>query len=103
MGIPADRFDYILRYAFKKNNHYVSGGITQVSTQSRVEDGSDYSAPPEGYFLVNLNWGMSIRSFDLNLRVSNALNAAYRDYLNRFRYYADDQGRNISLKVLYNF
>ncbi len=103
VGIPADRFDYILRYAFKKNNHYVSGGITQVFTQSRVEDRSDYSAPPEGYFLVNLNWGMSIRSFDLNLRVSNALNAAYRDYLNRFRYYADDQGRNISLKVLYNF
>ena len=103
VGIPADRFEYLLRYAFKKNKHYVSGGITSVARQTRVEDGSDYSAPPEGYFLVNLNWGMSVRAFDLNLRVSNALNTAYRDYLNRFRYYADDQGRNISFKVAYNF
>jgi iron complex outermembrane receptor protein len=46
---------------------------------------------------------MSVRAFDLSLRVSNALNTAYRDYLNRFRYYADDQGRNISFKVAYNF
>jgi len=103
VGVPADRFEYLLRYAFKKNKHYVSGGITSVARQTRVEDGSDYSAPPEGYFLVNLNWGMSVRAFDLSLRVSNALNTVYRDYLNRFRYYADDQGRNISFKVAYNF
>jgi iron complex outermembrane receptor protein len=68
-----------------------------------VEPGSDYAAPPAGYYLVNLNWGMSIKGFDLSLRVSNALNAAYRDYLNRFRYYADDQGRNISFKLAYSF
>lgn len=103
VGIPADRFDYSVRYAFKKFNHYVSGGITQISRQTRVEQGSDYAAPPEGYFLVNLNWGMTIKSFEISLRVTNALNAAYRDYLNRFRYYADDQGRNISLKLAYSF
>ena len=103
VGIPADRFEYIARYAFKKYNQYVSGGITQVSRQNRVEAKSDYAAPPEGYYLVNLNWGMAIKSFDFSLRVSNALNAAYRDYLNRFRYYADDQGRNISFKLAYSF
>jgi iron complex outermembrane receptor protein len=103
VGIPADRFEYIARYAFKKYNQYVSGGITQVSRQNRVEAKSDYAAPPEGYYLVNLNWGMAIKSFDFSLRVSNALNAAYRDYLNRFRYYADDQGRNISFKLGYTF
>ena len=102
VNIPADRFEYLVRYAFKKNNAYISGGITQVSKQTRVEKGSDYAAPPAGYFLVNLNWGIKMRRFDINLRVSNALNAAYRDYLNRFRYYADDQGRNISLKVSYS-
>jgi iron complex outermembrane receptor protein len=103
VGIPADRFEYLARYAFKKGQHYVSGGVTQVSRQTRVEPGSDYAAPPAGYYLVNLNWGMSIKGFDLSLRVSNALNAAYRDYLNRFRYYADDQGRNISFKLAYSF
>ncbi|MEN9296412.1 MAG: hypothetical protein RJA42_679 [Bacteroidota bacterium] len=103
VGIPADRFEYIARYAFKKYNQYVSAGLTQVAKQNRVEPGSDYANPPEGYFLVNVNWGINLHSFELNLRVSNALNAAYRDYLNRFRYYADDQGRNISLKLGYNF
>jgi iron complex outermembrane receptor protein len=68
-----------------------------------VEPGSDYANPPAGYFLVNVNWGINLHSFELNLRISNALNAAYRDYLNRFRYYADDQGRNISLKLGYHF
>ena len=101
VNIPADRFEYLLRYAFT-SKHYISGGITQVSRQTRVELGSDYAEPPAGYFLVNLNWGVKMRRFDVNLRISNALNAAYRDYLNRFRYYADDQGRNISLKVSYS-
>ena len=101
VNIPADRFEYLLRYAFT-SNHYISGGITQVSRQTRVETGSDYAEPPAGYFLVNLNWGVKMSRFDVNLRISNALNAAYRDYLNRFRYYADDQGRNISLKVAYS-
>ena len=103
VNIPADRFEYLARYGFKKNNAYVSGGITQVSKQTRVEKGSDYSEPPAGYYLVNLNGGITIKHFDISIRVSNALNAAYRDYLNRFRYYADDQGRNISMKVAYTF
>lgn len=103
VNIPADRFEYLIRYAFQKRNAYVSGGITQVSRQTRVEAGSDYASPPAGYYLVNLNGGITFKKIDVNLRISNALNAAYRDYLNRFRYYADDQGRNISLRVLYNF
>jgi iron complex outermembrane receptor protein len=103
VGIPADRFDYTVRYGFNKNNAYVSGGVTQVSTQTRVAAGTDYSEPPVGYFLVNLNGGMNVGKVEIGLRVTNALNTAYRDYLNRFRYYADDQGRNISLKVGYKF
>ncbi len=103
VNIPADRFEYLIRYAFQKRNAYVSGGMTQVSRQTRVEAGSDYASPPAGYYLVNLNGGITFKKIDVNLRISNALNAAYRDYLNRFRYYADDQGRNISLRVLYNF
>jgi iron complex outermembrane receptor protein len=103
VNIPVDRFEYLIRYAFQNRNAYISGGITQVSRQTRVEAGSDYASPPAGYFLVNLNGGITFKKIDVNLRISNALNTAYRYYLNRFRYYADDQGRNISLRVLYNF
>jgi iron complex outermembrane receptor protein len=33
----------------------------------------------------------------------NLLNKAYRDYMNRFRYFADDTGRNIFASVSYEF
>jgi iron complex outermembrane recepter protein len=35
--------------------------------------------------------------------VTNLTNVSYRDYLNRFRYYMDDLGRNISLRVMVPF
>ncbi len=33
------------------------------------------------------------------LSSTNLANVAYRDYLNRFRYYADEPGRNVMLKL----
>jgi iron complex outermembrane receptor protein len=101
VNIPANRFEYNLSYHWMQEKQYVSIGLVQVSQQTRVEPGSDYAAPPKGYQLVQLNWGLQLKKIDFGIRVSNALNTAYRDYLNRFRYYADDQGRNISLRVLY--
>lgn len=103
VNIPADRFEYLIRYQFNQNKQYISAGLTQVSKQSRVEPGSDYTNPPAGYQLVQLNWGFQFKKLDVGIRVSNALNQSYRDYLNRFRYYADDQGRNIQLRVAYRF
>ena len=103
VNIPANRFEYLIRHQFPKNKQYVSMGLTQVSQQTRVEKNSDYAPPPAGYFLVQANWGMSIKSLDMGITVNNALNQAYRDYLNRFRYYADDQGINASVRLTYRF
>lgn len=103
VNIPANRFEYLIRHQFPKNKQYVSMGLTQVSQQTRVEKNSDYAPPPAGYFLVQANWGMSIKSLDMGITVNNALNQAYRDYLNRFRYYADDQGINASIRLTYRF
>lgn len=67
----------------------------------------DFLEAPAGYVNLNLSGGFKTRLFsnELNVFVSveNLLNNSYRDYLNRFRYYADDLGRNISLKINYNF
>lgn len=67
----------------------------------------DFLEVPEGYVNLNVSGGFKTSMFDneLNVFVSveNLLNNSYRDYLNRFRYYADDLGRNISLKINYNF
>jgi len=101
VNIPTDRFEYQIRYQFNQSQQYISASITDVSKQTRVEVGSDYTEPPQGYQLVEINWGLKVLKFDFGIRVTNALNTAYRDYLNRFRYFTDDQGRNISLRVNY--
>jgi iron complex outermembrane receptor protein len=84
-----------------QEKQYLSIGLIQVSRQTRVELGSDYSEPPKGYQLVQANWGIKFKKIDLGIRMMNALNTSYRDYLNRFRYFTDDQGRNISVRILY--
>jgi iron complex outermembrane receptor protein len=101
VNIPANRFEYTLNYRWMQEKQYVSVGLVQVGEQTRVEPGSDYSIPPKGYQLVQANWGIRLTKLEVGVRISNAFNTAYRDYLNRFRYFADDQGRNISLRVLY--
>lgn len=101
VNIPANRFEYNITYRWMEDKQYINVGLVQVSQQNRVEPGSDYAEPPKGYVLLQANWGINLKKFDFGIRISNALNTAYRDYLNRFRYYTDDQGRNISLRVLY--
>jgi iron complex outermembrane receptor protein len=103
VNIPPDRFEYLIRYQFKKHNQYVSWGITQISMQKRVEINADFLPPPKGYILGQVHWGISINKFDFGVSVTNAFNQAYRDYLNRFRYFADDQGQNISFRATYRF
>jgi iron complex outermembrane receptor protein len=67
----------------------------------------DFMAAPDGYFLWNLAVGMSIKrskvQYDFRIASENTLNTTYREYTNRFRYYADDLGRNIifSLKCIF--
>jgi iron complex outermembrane receptor protein len=67
----------------------------------------DFMKPPEGYFLWNLSAGASLKGaktrYDIRIGTENLLNTSYREYTNRFRYYADDLGRNflISLKCIF--
>lgn len=67
----------------------------------------DFMAPPAGYFLWNVSGGVSIKrentQFDFRLAAENLLDTSYREYTNRFRYYADDLGRNfvISIKCIF--
>lgn len=72
------------RYVFKQNNLLPS---------------QDYLPAPEAYNLLGVKVSLKkqFKKFVLNthLRAENLLNASYRDYLNRQRYFADDLGINI--------
>lgn len=73
------------------------------SFQQTLFSTPDYAPPPPGYFLLHLNWSTTIQttSFPIELSVSvrNMLNARYRDYMNRFRYYTDEQGADLQLRL----
>jgi hypothetical protein len=109
--MPADRFQHSLTYTFKNTksfeNSYVSIDLQQVMNQSRVPSNKngkqDYKDPPPAYHLLALHASTKImlikQPIIFGLGVKNLLNARYRDYLNQFRYFTDDMGRNISFKI----
>jgi iron complex outermembrane receptor protein len=109
--MPADRFENSLEYNFKdgKKIHdaYVFLLVQSVLEQTRVPENSDYANPPAGYTLLNLAAGMDIRlkenTISVGISVNNLLNKSYRDYMNRFRYFTDEMGRNISVRVAVPF
>ena len=79
-------------------------------TESVIEDGKivsklvDISTPPNGYhdLGLELNWGpypLRTSKVSVSLILDNVLDASYRNYLNRLRFYSDEIGRNISLQV----
>lgn len=67
----------------------------------------DFMEAPDGYFLWNVSAGASIKNektqYDFRIGAENLLNTSYREYTNRFRYYADDLGRNfiVSIKCIF--
>ena len=105
--MPADRFENSLEYQFKDTpklkNAFVNVSVVSVLKQKRVPENSDFAPPPHGYTILNASIGMDIPfrddSITLGLSANNILNTSYRDYLNRFRYFTDEMGTNISLRV----
>ena len=118
--MPCDRFQYGLNYLFGKQtdteagnrNNFLRVMVTSVLKQSRYPDGL-LKAPPPGYSTLSLDAGRTIhfsksgkangRSLELGLSIQNMTNARYREYLNFFRYYADEPGFNLGLRAKFIF
>jgi iron complex outermembrane receptor protein len=108
--ISPDRLQSTLRYHIHHwlgmDNIYISLGNVYVAKQWRLLPNSDYAPPPNAYMLFDAEVGFSvpgIKNMDVGVTVSNLLNSRYRNYLNRFRYYADEVGRNINFRIKYSF
>jgi len=115
ISMPSDRFTQELSFypvntkAWKDN--FISLSMTNVTKQARVpfeagkdgENALDLMPPPDAYTLVNLEGGtthnIAKRPVTFTVGASNLLNTRYREYLNTFRYFADEAGINVYLKV----
>ena len=83
---------------------YVGAGSLLVRRQDGVPNGTVYTLPTAGYALLQLEAGlrgqrMLGRRADVSLSVNNALNTRYRDYLSRYRLFANDTGRDVVARV----
>jgi iron complex outermembrane receptor protein len=105
--MPADRFSVAatfngmdLKNVFPLNLKF---GFQHVFRQTRVADNSDFAPAPNAFTLLfaqasyEREWAN--QTLRLTLKGENLANQSYRSYLNRFRYFADDMGRNISLSA----
>ncbi len=126
--IPANRWENTIRYDWRKTA--ISLTNLYVAKQNRVptkiifkhiptseivftENGGDFAPPPPAYMLWNAaisqQFAIGRRSatnkqnLGISLTISNLLNTSYRDYLNRFRYFSDEVGRNIVFRAKYSF
>lgn len=68
----------------------------------------DISSPPPAYHLLHFYSEATFilsekTNLNISLSVNNLLNTAYRNYLNRLRFYADELGRNITLQLQLNY
>ena len=109
--MPSDRISNQLVYSFKDGRRfgdsYLSAGVTHGFKQSRTpseKNGKqDYKVAPDAYTLVELGASTEVligsTPLTIGLTVSNLLNTAYRDYINSFRYFTDEAGRNFAFRI----
>ncbi|MEY3983276.1 MAG: hypothetical protein RL160_833 [Bacteroidota bacterium] len=66
--------------------------------------GSDFLTPPADYLLIHADVSfhkkIGTHNLTLQLGVHNLGNKRYRDYMNRFRYFANEPGRNIWVRAV---
>ncbi|SFU12399.1 iron complex outermembrane recepter protein [Algoriphagus locisalis] len=108
--IPSNRLDWGVSYDFAKATDSRTNKLTLsnvlVAKQSREPDFDIAPAPP-AYALFNLAYNRQLtvgeNKLNLGLQVQNLFNTNYKDYMNRFRYFTYDMGRNVLLKINYEF
>ncbi|MDO9553897.1 TonB-dependent receptor [Rhodonellum sp.] len=87
------------------NTKFTLGNL-MVAKQTRVPD-FDLAPAPPGYFLWNAafqtSFKISDKTLNLGFQAKNIFNTSYKDYMNRFRYFTHDIGRNFLLKLNYEF
>jgi len=109
-GMPSDEFNTALIYQpkFKRllNNTTLEVNYSYVNSQFRFNSEDDFVDPPVGYSLLNFKAYTKLNfktPLTLYCNVNNVLNTSYRNYLNRFRYFTDEMGRNVVFGLKYNF
>ncbi len=109
--MPSDRLTNELVYTFRESKRFhqplLSTELVYVAKQTRVPTSGngklDYKDAPGDYALWNATLSSQVKfdsfTIEMGITVENILDLKYRDYMNSFRYFTDEMGRNISLRL----
>lgn len=105
--VPADHYRGSITYhppdlgSLQKSYLTVSGAY--VARQRRYDPVADFIVPPPGYFLLGAELGTETTMADQKVRVAlqgtNLTNSRFRDYTSLMRYFADEPGWQVALRV----
>ncbi len=110
--MPSDRImaSYDVHHDFKKvQNVHLGMNVQHVFKQKKTPSLiTDYKIAPDSYTTLNAETGFdclinSHHKLSFSVTGENITNAVYRDYLNRFRYYSDELGWNLTFRLKYSF
>lgn len=109
--MPADRFRHSATVFLGKNEaedrSFLRLTMVNVRRQNNLPIGVNFARAPAAYTLFNFDatttFLLGKQPLQTGLAVQNILNAKYREYLNRFRYFADEPGRNLALWLKMSF
>ncbi|MCI1753012.1 MAG: TonB-dependent receptor [Flavobacteriales bacterium] len=110
-SMPTDRTENSLLYHLPVWGGWKQLELAATSTyilrQDRIPVGLDFAEPPGSYHLIGISASIvrPLRKGELRFGVegANLFNVAYRDYLDRFRYYADARGIDLTCWARYSF
>ncbi|MGB0242452.1 MAG: TonB-dependent receptor plug domain-containing protein [Bacteroidia bacterium] len=101
--IPPLRWENHIRYTWGLWSFQLLG--TYTHRQFLYSQMLDLAPPPPSYFLIHarINYQPKYaKDLSINLAIDNLFNTEYRDYLDRFRYFTPQAGRNIRIQLRYN-
>ncbi|MFC1732170.1 TonB-dependent receptor [candidate division KSB1 bacterium] len=104
--MPADRVKVLAEYLLPSTTFFTNQSfefsVNAVRKQGRSPAGADFVPPPNGYMLFDVNYftdlSLMSRKISFSLSIQNLFDTSRRDYLSRYRYFAEDPGRNIVLR-----
>lgn len=109
-GIPPfineNQITYTIPIHKRIDNWQVSLRATYTAKQFLTENTQELVPAPKGYCLLDFESAMSIQktrnkteAIRLFFGINNMLNTQYRNYMNRWRFFADEAGINVYIKI----
>ncbi|MEL6348505.1 MAG: TonB-dependent receptor [Myxococcota bacterium] len=85
----------------------LSLNVDAVAKQTRTDLNADFAPPPDGFVLFGVSAKTRLRLgekvFRFGVEVNNLFNTIYREYTSLTRYYADQPGRDVQLRLGLDF